>query len=79
MEFLAELVFQLLFYSVGWAVGAAILYVCLWGRIVPKKANVHGAYERLPNGEIVVDPEIVCYFGVTMTVLAGAVWLSLSH
>jgi hypothetical protein len=79
MAFLAELVFQLLLYTVGWAVGTAILYVCSWGRIVPKKANVNGTYERLPNGEIVVDPELVCYFGVLMTVLAGAVWLSLFH
>jgi hypothetical protein len=79
MGFLAELVFQLLLYTVGWAVGTAILYVCSWGRIVPKKAAVNGTYERLPNGEIVVNPEIVCYFGVIMTVLAGAVWLSLFH
>jgi hypothetical protein len=79
MEFLPELIFQLLLYTVGWAIGTAIFYVCSWGRIVPKKAAVNGTYERLPNGEIVVNPEIVCYFGVLTAVLAVAVWLSLFH
>jgi hypothetical protein len=78
MEFLAELVLQVLFYVGGWAVGAAILYVCSWGRIISTK-DANGIYEHLPNGKIAVNPEIVCYVGVLAVCLAGAVWLFLFH
>jgi hypothetical protein len=72
MEFLAELIFQLLLYTVGWAIGASILFVGSLGRIVSTKAAVNGTYERLPNGQIAANPELVCYFGVLAGFLAVA-------
>jgi hypothetical protein len=78
MEFLAEFILQFVFYVGGWAVGAAILYACSWGRIISTK-NVHGIYEHLPSGKIAANPEIVCYFGALTGLLAVAVWLFLFH
>jgi hypothetical protein len=79
MAFFAELIFQLLFYGVGWAIGVVVLYVCSWGRIVPTKRPVNANYEYLPTGKIVVKPEIVCFLGILDLFLAIVIWVALTH
>ena len=74
-DFLAELLFPALFYVVGWAVGTAVLYICSWGRIVPVAKLANRNYAHLPNGKIIVRQELVCWFGVFVSIAAIVIWI----
>jgi hypothetical protein len=80
MEFVLLLILWSLAAILAWALGAGILFVCSWGRIRQRKLAVNGLYERLPDGSIAVNLEVVFYFGaiVLMAVVASA-FIAIDH
>jgi hypothetical protein len=69
MEIVADLLFQLFFYGVCWAIGAVTLYVLSFGRLISTRMKVVG---RLPNGKIAVQVEVVCFVGMVTIILTVA-------